>query len=156
MPTIPGSVVDELAALRAEIERLTGCLSRANAASEKFEREWYLRGDEIERLQVQAETIASLERGVYDKLNPGEIDVQPNWVYEARTAIKHQNENLPWLPDLLAALEWDGGTVHQAINAVRRLVAADKEREPDKPMTLQNAINKARGGPPPIPFQGFA
>lgn len=25
-----------------------------------------------------------------------------------------------------------------------------------KPMTLQDAINKARGGPPPTPFQGFA
>jgi hypothetical protein len=35
----------------AEIERLTACLAIANANHEKFEREWYLRGDEIERLQ---------------------------------------------------------------------------------------------------------
>lgn len=34
----------------AEIERLTDALKRANAQAEHFEREWYLRGDEIERL----------------------------------------------------------------------------------------------------------
>lgn len=32
-----------------EIERLTQCLATANANHERFEREWYLRGDEIER-----------------------------------------------------------------------------------------------------------
>lgn len=84
---------------------------------------------DLERLQVQAETIASLERGVYGKLNPGEVDIQPDWVYEARTAIKHQNEQIPWLPDLLRILGWQGGTVHQALNAVSRLVESDKQRQ---------------------------
>jgi len=39
----------ELRALRAEVERLTLCLSNANAATEKFERLWYLTKDEIEQ-----------------------------------------------------------------------------------------------------------
>lgn len=34
-----------------EIERLQQCLAIANSNHERFEREWYLRGDEIERLQ---------------------------------------------------------------------------------------------------------
>ena len=34
----------------AEIERLTAELHKANAHAEEFERNWYLRGDEIERL----------------------------------------------------------------------------------------------------------
>ena len=41
-----------------EIEWLTACLSKANAQTEHFEREWYLRGDAIEH---QAERIAELE-----------------------------------------------------------------------------------------------
>lgn len=45
----------DLAASQAECERLTGCLSKANAQAEHFEREWYLRGDEIERLRADAE-----------------------------------------------------------------------------------------------------
>lgn len=79
---------------------------------------------ETERIRVQAETIANLERGVRGPDRPG--DIWPNWVYEARDAIRHQNDGLPWLPDLLAALGWQGGTVHEALNAVRRLVAASK------------------------------
>ena len=39
--------------LRTEIARLTNCLKRANAQAEHLEREWYLRGDEIERLTAQ-------------------------------------------------------------------------------------------------------
>ena len=38
-----------------EIERLTQALKKANDQAEHFEREWYLRGDEIERLRVDAE-----------------------------------------------------------------------------------------------------
>jgi hypothetical protein len=41
--------------LRTEIARLTNCLKRANSQTEHFEREWYLRGDEIERLKAQPE-----------------------------------------------------------------------------------------------------
>jgi hypothetical protein len=39
----------------AEIARLTACLKAANASAEKFERERYLRGDEIEAMQAQPE-----------------------------------------------------------------------------------------------------
>lgn len=38
---------------RIEIARLTECLERANSQAEHFEREWYLRGDEIEALKAQ-------------------------------------------------------------------------------------------------------
>ena len=38
----------EINRLHAEIARLTACLERANAQAEKFEREWYLRGDVLE------------------------------------------------------------------------------------------------------------
>lgn len=38
----------ELERLRAEVARLTAALKRANEQAEHFEREWYLRGDEIE------------------------------------------------------------------------------------------------------------
>lgn len=34
--------------LCSEVERLTGCLERANAQTEHFERQWYLRGDALE------------------------------------------------------------------------------------------------------------
>lgn len=39
-----------------KVERLTAALAGANAQAEHFEREWYLRGDEIERLKEQYET----------------------------------------------------------------------------------------------------
>lgn len=86
------------------------------------------RAEFTNRMAIEANTIAFLEHGVLKGGTPG--DVYPNWVYEAREAIRHQNANLPWLPDLLAALEWQGGTIHEALSAVRRLVAADKARHP--------------------------
>lgn len=42
--------VNALRDASVEIERLIACLKIANANHERFEREWYLRGDEIERL----------------------------------------------------------------------------------------------------------
>lgn len=47
----------EVARQTAEIERLTACLKRANDNHEHFEREWYLRGevlDKSEALLLQA------------------------------------------------------------------------------------------------------
>ena len=46
--------------MRAEIERLSKCLEIANKNHERFEREWYLRGDEIERLEAENETFRAL------------------------------------------------------------------------------------------------
>ena len=45
--------LEPLTALRAEKDRLTTCLEKANASAEHFEREWYLRGDEIDTLRAQ-------------------------------------------------------------------------------------------------------
>ena len=39
-----------LESLRAEVERLTGCLATANANHEQFECQWYLERDRAERL----------------------------------------------------------------------------------------------------------
>jgi hypothetical protein len=36
-----------------EVERLTDALKKANAQAEHFEREWYLRGDELEKLKQE-------------------------------------------------------------------------------------------------------
>jgi hypothetical protein len=54
----------------AEIARLTACLKAANANAEKFEREWYLRGDEIEAMQAQPEPVAW-----YDKIMGVEVSM---------------------------------------------------------------------------------
>ena len=40
-----------------EIERLTGCLAKANANHEHFEREWYLSGDQIATLTAENERL---------------------------------------------------------------------------------------------------
>ena len=50
-------IIAERDALRAEVERLTGCLKRANDQAEHFERHWYLRGDEVEALRADAERL---------------------------------------------------------------------------------------------------
>jgi hypothetical protein len=42
---------EDYAALEQENERLIGCLKKANEQTEHFEREWYLRGDELEKLK---------------------------------------------------------------------------------------------------------
>ena len=82
---------------------------------------------DLERLQIEVAAGAFLEAGVRGTGKP--TDVYPDWVYEARDAIRRQNANQPpWLPDLLAVLGWQGGTVHAALRAVWRLVADDKAR----------------------------
>jgi len=43
-----------VAAATDEVERLTAALANANSQAEHFEREWYLRGDEVERLAAAA------------------------------------------------------------------------------------------------------
>jgi len=46
----------ELVRLRAECDRLAGCLDRANDSAEHFERKWYLAQDELEKLQEEQAT----------------------------------------------------------------------------------------------------
>ena len=81
---------------------------------------------DAERTRLLAESNAYLERGVYGKGGP--TDIYPDWVYEARDAIRRQNENPPhFLGELCVALGWQGGTYHQMLKAVQRLVGADKD-----------------------------
>lgn len=54
---------DVVLALLDEIERLRAALTKANAQAERFEREWYLRGDEIEQLRADAERYRWLRGG---------------------------------------------------------------------------------------------
>ena len=79
------------------------------------------------RMADSAEDVAELERAIRGPI-PGRPDVWPGWVYEARQAIWHRNMNVPWLPALQEALGWQSGTIHDALQAVRRLVEAEKER----------------------------
>lgn len=55
----------KLEAARAECERLRECLSRANSNHEYFEREWCLRGDELEAARSH---IAALREGLREAL----------------------------------------------------------------------------------------
>lgn len=81
----------------------------------------------LARLSEQTDVSDYLERGIRGKGKP--TDIYPSFVYEARDAIRCRDENIPWLNLLLDALEWKGGTIHDALNCVRRLVAVEKERE---------------------------
>lgn len=56
----PGSTGRQLYAMRGEIERLRAALKQANSQAEHFEREWYLRGDEIDKLRAAVEALAAL------------------------------------------------------------------------------------------------
>lgn len=49
--------------LHGEIARLTQCLHKANEQAEHFEREWYLRGDEIERLREALQALYDEQNG---------------------------------------------------------------------------------------------
>ncbi len=70
----------------------------------------------------EARTSGYLESGV-----KGKQGLYPDWVYSARDAIQHRDQNIPWLNDLLDALQWNGGTIHDALNCVRRLVDASED-----------------------------
>ena len=45
--------------LHARVQELETCLKKANAQAEHFEREWYLRGDELEASQAQREPLSA-------------------------------------------------------------------------------------------------
>ncbi len=77
------------------------------------------------KADIEMQTLAFIEDGIVN----GKSGIYPDWVYESRQAIRHAQEDVPWLADLLHALEWEGGTIYQALNAVSRMVAAEKERE---------------------------
>lgn len=69
----------ELAETKAREERLTACLKKANDQAEHFERNWYLRGHEIERLRTHIQEAAdraqeSLDLCIEDKQQPMTIE----------------------------------------------------------------------------------
>lgn len=51
--------IDRIIALERQNKRLAEALLKANAQAEHFEREWYLRGDEIERLRELSDEMFS-------------------------------------------------------------------------------------------------
>lgn len=63
------TTADALQCQAEEIERLTACLKAANSNHEHFEREWYLRGDEIEALRADAERLDWVERQHLEELS---------------------------------------------------------------------------------------
>ena len=63
MTTAQEHADDTIDTLRAEKDRLAPCREKANINAEHFEREWYLRGDELDTLRAQlAEAQRDAER----------------------------------------------------------------------------------------------
>lgn len=52
--------IAESDALRAEVERLTKCLAKANANHEQFERDWYLATDRLADANTERDTLKRL------------------------------------------------------------------------------------------------
>ena len=85
--------IDRVIELERENKRLTECLQKANAQVEHFEREWYLRGDEIECLRelsdemfsamMAALLLAPHNSGSYSVLDDAIKRLQPKWIRPA-------------------------------------------------------------------------
>lgn len=73
-----GRIEAENGELRNEVERLARCLRRANEQAERFEREWYLRGDEAEALRRDAERYRWLRENSMLATTLGRKDVAIN------------------------------------------------------------------------------
>ena len=88
--------IDRVIELERENKRLTEALLKANAQAEHFEREWYLRGDEIERLRELSDEMFSTitaamlltphECGAYGVLEEAIKSLQPKWIRCAKEA----------------------------------------------------------------------
>lgn len=98
---------------------LTDCLLLAVA---------YTQEKSVRELTFEVNHMADIERAVCGHDAFGRV--WPDWVYEARQAVNVARQANPaWLPELMTILGWQGGTVHQALNAVRRLVENEKDRK---------------------------
>lgn len=83
----------------AEIARLTACLKAANTSAEKFEREWYLRGDEIEAIKVQPDNTAKLYEELRSIIDGGSES------FTHADAVQYLKDNLTseqWTPEDMA------------------------------------------------------
>lgn len=70
--------------------------------------------DDLERLKIESSLTDALDKAIH-----GTGGIWPDWVYEARDAIRRQNENPPhFLGELVNILGWQGGTIHQALIVV--------------------------------------
>ena len=87
-PAAMAAVLAHIEEQAAEIERLTECLKKANAQTEHFEREWYLRGDEIERLRDTLKFYAEGDHFSFDRDAWDTVSDEPQnfWCDEAGTA----------------------------------------------------------------------
>lgn len=82
--------IDRVIELERENKRVTEALLKANTSTEHFEREWYLRGDEIERLRelsdemfsamTAALLLAPHNCGAYRVLDDAIKRLQPKWI----------------------------------------------------------------------------
>lgn len=82
--------VDRVIELERENQRLTEALLKANSQAEHFEREWYLRGDEIEHLRelsdemfsamTAALLLAPHSSGAHSVLDDAVKSLQPKWI----------------------------------------------------------------------------
>jgi chromosome segregation ATPase len=71
---------NEADALRVEVERLTECLHRANAQAEHFEREWYLRGEEVDALCAEVQTWKLQSESYWQKIESMEKQEPIAWM----------------------------------------------------------------------------
>lgn len=116
----------------AEIERLTGCLEKANIQAEKFEREWYLRGDENEALKAECET-----RKAYG-------DEQTEFAIKnanERDALKADAERYKWLKQRLLCADFSYGDPSEACNALVFEIPEDMRVSAD----LDSSIDAMKG-----------
>jgi hypothetical protein len=116
----------------AEVKRLSECLTKANAQAERFEREWYLRGDEVESLreelageQARADMHADLGRRTAEALGLTPEEGRAHMPEVART-LKQQNEALLKDIDYYRRVMIQAGEQQDALraeNAALKLVA---------------------------------
>ena len=92
--------IDRVIELERENKRLTECLLKANSQAEHFEREWYLRGDEVERLRKLSDEMYSTitaamlltphECGAYGVLETAIVDLKQCEIFRARCVVAPQ------------------------------------------------------------------
>ena len=90
---------DTIDNLRAEKDRLMTCLEKANISTEHFEREWYLRGDELDNLRAQLDEVrkdAALEQALQQAtMSLAELDMRDYFAAQAIGPLLRQIETYP-------------------------------------------------------------
>ena len=125
--------------LNAEIVRLTECLKTANKNHEHFEREWYLRGDAIEKLEIELglfrETVGIRADA---KACANDINHWCKLMDKADSSVRLET-TIRELKELLKILEWDhistdnGDFVYCSICQAEYSTYIDKVKRVHKP-----------------------